>query len=83
MTHAVQRVDNFVCLSNTGSVLNKAQSYLPNETISFVDSVIRDNPSCSFILLGDMNCNIHSGNNPFTTTLNTFLLDRGLVCTYN
>ena len=54
-----------------------------NETISFVDSVIRDNPSCSIILLGDMNCNIYSGNNPFTTTLNTFLQDRGLVCTYD
>ena len=53
------------------------------DTLSFVDSVIQDNPGSKCILLGDMNCNIYETNNRFTTILTSFLSDRNLICTYD
>ena len=53
------------------------------DVLSFIDSVIQDNPGSKIILLGDMNCNIYLNNNRFSTALNSFLSDKNLMCTYD
>ena len=54
-----------------------------SEVIGFVDSVINDNPGSNFILIGDMNCNLYSSTNPFSTILNDFTNEKSLQCTFD
>ena len=53
------------------------------ETISFIDSILNDNPNSSFIIMGDMNCNFYSRNNEFSPILQDFIRERDLYCCYD
>ena len=59
------------------------QSNVFTDTLGFIEFVIKDNPGFNVIFFGDMNCDIYSSNNCFSASLNTFLSDRNLICTYD
>ena len=66
---------------NNNDITSQLNLYV--DALAFVDSVIKDNPDSKFIIMGDMNCNIYSGNNQFASVLNDFITDRKLTCTYD
>ena len=52
------------------------------ETIGFIESIISQNRECSFILLGDMNCNTSHGTNRFSSILNDFVSHNNFCSAY-
>ena len=91
-----ERVTILELNSTVGSIII-INSYLPyfkgndinsqtekyTDTIAFIDSVMNDNPHASFIIIGDMNCNIFNGSNEFSTILTSFVHERDLYCTFD
>ena len=59
------------------------QTDLYIDTIGFIDSVIKDNPNSSFVVLGDMNCNYYKGNNQFSLILGDFIRNNNFYCTFD
>ena len=53
------------------------------DTIGYIDSIIEGNPESSYIIIGDMNCDIFNVSNEFSALLKSFIDERGLHCTYD
>ena len=82
--------------SNIGSIIliNVYMPYFDNSNVAgqadiysdilgFIDSIVKDNPHSSIILMGDMNCNFYRKDNQFSQILNDFIEQCDLFCTFD
>ena len=59
------------------------QVALYTDTVGFIDSVMEMNNDCSFILMSDLNCNIHDMSNPFSVLIRELMQKRNLISSYD
>ena len=50
----------------------QTQLELYKDTIAYIESIIHENPSCAFVLLMDMNCNMFVSNNKYSMIIRDF-----------
>ena len=60
-----------------------SQKAIFSDTIGYIDYIMDNNLDCSFILAGDINCNIYKQNHPFTPLIRDLMQRRSLCCTYD
>ena len=60
-----------------------AQADIYSDILGFIDSIVKDNPHSSIILMGDMNCNFYRKDNQFSQILNDFIEQCDLFCTFD
>ena len=60
---------------------SKIDDYI--SVLASVGNIINVNPSHAFIVLGDLNCNIHDRSHPFTPHFSKFLAENSLISVYD
>ena len=53
------------------------------ETIGFIDHILDNNSFSSFIIAGDLNCNIFDNTHPFTPLIRDLMKRRSLLCSFD
>ena len=61
----------------------QSQTELYKETIAYIESIMRDNPNCSFILLMDMNCNMFNASHTFSKIIRNFMDTNNLISSFD
>ena len=56
---------------------------LYQEAIAYIENIMVENASCTFILLMDMNCNLYHNDHPYTKLLRDLMRRRSLVSAFD
>ena len=59
------------------------QTDLFKNTVGYIESIIRSNSACKFILTMDMNCNIFNPSHAFSKIMIEFMKNNGLMSTFD
>ena len=65
----------------TSDLMN--QTALFRETVGYIANIIRENSTCRFVLLMDMNCNIYDTHHPFSMIIRELMSDNDLVSAFD
>ena len=69
-------VNAYLPFYNTRDLENQTIAY--QETVSYIDHILSSNPSASFILLMDMNCNLYNSSHPFSKFIIDLMMKHSL-----
>ena len=61
----------------------QSQTEIYKDTIAYLESIIQQNPTCSFIFLMDMNCNVYNSNHTFSKIIREFMESHDLVSAFD
>ena len=74
-------INSYMPFFNTSQVEDQISLYI--DTIGFIESIMEMNKDCSFILLSDLNCNIHDTNHQFSVLILELMQKRNLMSSYD